>query len=829
MRVGMSFLNHRAKDVWAILFLCSLVLIFFQAVFIDGKTFYAFDCLGKYLPWSPFFSDGFRPNNTLITDPIHALYFSLFYPAHLIFQNTILSGSLDLWYPFNFCGVPFTYYSNPLLYLFFSLFSITTAHDLILLFHLTGTGIFTYLYLREIGLARLSSVIGAISWMLNGHIMVWLEFEHLPMMAFTLSLTLFLFEKWWQRKSVCIFVFMICSISLAISTFYAHVLIYQLLFLFVYIVFRFFVVLRKTQCIKKTFNKILLGPLAAMIISLIVSANFFTSHITVLSDNQREPFEYQELFKRTGQVLPKYLVTLLFPDFYGSPRLDISFVPKNYNSQIYNNYNELCLYPGIIGFFLALSCIPFMGSRKYGGFYGIVSAICLTMAMGSLMYYPLAKFVPGLNLSTPTRILYIFGFSISMMAGIGADIIIKENDKKKWLILIWGLLAISAVGLFLFVQTETGARWALGSWLQKGAHIPEKVREHFSYNSPILFHPVLMSLSTFFLLFSMLYINDDKKKIMLCCFLAIVLSYDLLNYGNNYNTVSPKRYEYPTTPAIDYLKKDRTKYRIMTVGPFFHQGFLPFGIEDIGGYGSFFPKRYGEYIHLSQKGPKSPVPDRISRWIVFNRIGSPLLDIINTKYILAPSNWEINSSFLKLVYRGEISIYENLRAFPRIFFVSDYYLASDQKDAYKLLGNLTYEDFQSKAIIEGELPYNFVKDKSYTPKHKEVIRIKNYRSDKIELTVRTERDGLIIIGDNYHRGWKGYVDGSPVNILRANYIMKAIPVEKGTHKIDLIFMPKVLFFGFITTIICWGFLIILLGYFGMKHLVGFFIRAHKKG
>ena len=815
----MKLLNHRAKDVWAILFLCSLVLIFFQEVLFDEKTFFAFDCLGEYLPWSPFFPDGFRPNNPLITDPIHALYFSLFYPAHLIFQNSLASGSIDLWYSYNFCGVPFTYYSNPIFYLFFSLFSITTAHDLILLFHLTGTGIFTYLYLREIGLARLSSVIGAISWMFNGHIMVWLEFEHLPMMAFSLSLTLFLFEKWWQRKSACIFFAMICSISLAICTFYAHVLLYQLIFLSVYILFRFFVILRRNQNVKHSFEKVMIGPLAAIVISFFVSANFFTSHITVLNDNQREPFEYQELYKRTGQVLPKYLVTLLFPDFYGNPCLDISFVPKKYSSQVYNNYNELCLYPGILSFFLALSCIPFLGRRKYGGFYGIVSAICLTMAMGSLIYYPLATFVPGLNLSTPTRILYIFGFSISMMAGIGADIILRDNDRKKYLILIWSLLTLCAVGIVLFVQTETGIRWALGSWLQNEAHIPEKVSEHFRYNSLILFPPMLMSVSTFLLLLSLLFINDEKRKMMLCCLLMIVLSYDLLSYGMNYNTVSPKRYEYPTIPAIDFLKKDRTKYRIMTVGPFFHQGFLPFGIEDIGGYGSFFPRRYGEYLHLSQKGPEIPVPDRISRWIAFNRIGSPLLDIINTKYILAPANWELDSSYLDLVYRGEISIYENIRAFPRIFFVSDFYHASDQKDAYKLLGNFTYEDFQSKAIIEGEFPNNLEKDQSVIPNHKEIIKIINYQSDKIELTVRTGRDGLLIIGDNYHEGWKAYIDGSPVNVLRANYIMKAIPVKKGIHKIDLNFMPKMLFFGFISTIICWGILIMLMGYFGIKQLI----------
>ena len=42
----------------------------------------------------------------------------------------------------------------------------------------------------------------------------------------------------------------------------------------------------------------------------------------------------------------------------------------------------------------------------------------------------------------------------------------------------------------------------------------------------------------------------------------------------------------------------------------------------------------------------------------------------------------------------------------------------------------------------------------------------------------------------YYPGWTAHVDGEPVEIARANYILRALRMEPGTHKVEFRFDPK---------------------------------------
>ncbi len=42
----------------------------------------------------------------------------------------------------------------------------------------------------------------------------------------------------------------------------------------------------------------------------------------------------------------------------------------------------------------------------------------------------------------------------------------------------------------------------------------------------------------------------------------------------------------------------------------------------------------------------------------------------------------------------------------------------------------------------------------------------------------------------YGESWQAYVDGKPVPHLRANYILRALPIEAGNHKVEFRFTFK---------------------------------------
>ena len=245
-----------------------------------------------------------------------------------------------------------------------------------------------------------------------------------------------------------------------------------------------------------------------------------------------------------------------------------------------------------------------------------------------------------------------------------------------------------------------------------------------------------------------------------------------------------------------------------------HNAFAPFGISDIGGYYSFYPKRYGEYLHLSQYGLKVPPPDRFSRWVYFEKFGSPLMDIINTKYILFPPSAVVDPGKFKPVYKGEIVICENRDVFPRFFFVDDYKFCDTRKAAYRPLSTFRLSDFKKKVILESLPPADFKKIHETPATNRPIpfadIQIKQYNPTRIKLLISAEKNGFLVISDSYHPAWKAAVDGKKVPILRGNYIMRAIPIPSGHHEVELAFRPVTVLTGMFLTGIGWIVLAILI-------------------
>ena len=128
------------------------------------------------------------------------------------------------------------------------------------------------------------------------------------------------------------------------------------------------------------------------------------------------------------------------------------------------------------------------------------------------------------------------------------------------------------------------------------------------------------------------------------------------------------------------------------------------------------------------------------------------------------------------------------------------------------------DDFRERVILETSPSQNknpIRKDPD--KRNKLVLRTIKYTNDEILIEVSSNGGGFVVISDNYHPGWYAYVDGVETKILRANYIMKAIPVTSGNHIIKLYFKPKMLIAGWWITISGW---IIFIGFAAIYALNG---------
>jgi hypothetical protein len=72
------------------------------------------------------------------------------------------------------------------------------------------------------------------------------------------------------------------------------------------------------------------------------------------------------------------------------------------------------------------------------------------------------------------------------------------------------------------------------------------------------------------------------------------------------------------------------------------------------------------------------------------------------------------------------------------------------------------------------------------------VKVTHYTAGRIELEIVAPRPGLVVLSDTFHPRWSARVDGNTAPVLRANYLLKAVPVPAGPHRVVLDFEPDAL-------------------------------------
>ena len=82
----------------------------------------------------------------------------------------------------------------------------------------------------------------------------------------------------------------------------------------------------------------------------------------------------------------------------------------------------------------------------------------------------------------------------------------------------------------------------------------------------------------------------------------------------------------------------------------------------------------------------------------------------------------------------------------------------------------------AEVILEGATP------EVATPAIGEV-RILSETNDEVVLRADTQTGGVLVLTDLHWPDWHATVDGAPVEILRANYLFRAVRLAPGSHEV----------------------------------------------
>jgi hypothetical protein len=427
--------------------------------------------------------------------------------------------------------------------------------------------------------------------------------------------------------------------------------------------------------------------------------------------------------------------------------------------------------------------------------------------------YNLLHFIPGFNhFRFVSRFLYLASFALAILAGIGFDYLLcglkneKQNVEQK--IDIVFKLGLIGLALFLFGSMIL---WVGEDYLQPylGADLLSKLIDKVSILNPEIFVPVF----NFVLALFMLYLWKKKiNPVIFKNFGILIIIVDLLVFGVRYNPTVPVKdiISKPQTAVFLESKKENTPVRI-----FIHSNeFVGIGGKDRellqGNYIMLFSsssgissihsaniaiwiKRYYDVLEIIKEGAGNSSGKGKSN---FSQGSLNLLNLLNVKYILTP--YRLNNLEHKLIFDGETKIYENNKVLPKAFVVSTAKIIPDKNEILREMGSDEFNP--EKYIILEERPLTLGEEPGSSIGS--TVKVVEYSSQHVNVSANLTGKGFLFLSDVYYPGWKAYVDGKEEKILRANYIFRALYLDKGQHEIEFKYAPNSFKAGLIITVVC---------------------------
>jgi hypothetical protein len=208
------------------------------------------------------------------------------------------------------------------------------------------------------------------------------------------------------------------------------------------------------------------------------------------------------------------------------------------------------------------------------------------------------------------------------------------------------------------------------------------------------------------------------------------------------------------------------------------------GLQSIQGYNAVHLARYGEYLRAMNGRSQNYHGANVFP----EGIESPLLDLLNVRHIVVPADLTPkNPQSLRELVRelptvyedGTVRILENREALPRAWIVHSARQA-DPEEALELLGSDAV-DPRETALVEGTPPDLAEPDDASEDR----ASVTGYEAGRIRLETSTGAAGLLVLSEPYYPAWKAYVDGERVPLYRADYLLRAVPVPAGEHRVEL--------------------------------------------
>ena len=152
------------------------------------------------------------------------------------------------------------------------------------------------------------------------------------------------------------------------------------------------------------------------------------------------------------------------------------------------------------------------------------------------------------------------------------------------------------------------------------------------------------------------------------------------------------------------------------------------------------------------------------------------------------------------VHSGDVKVYENLQPLPRAYLAGGVTVVESDEAALAALAAPDFDPAASTVLLRADLAAHGLDGVLDGLVGGGEVTVKRHAPEDVELQVRTDAPGLLVLADTWYPGWVATVDGAPTPILRADYLLRGVPVPAGEHLVAMQFQPASLRSGLLVTV-----------------------------
>ncbi|MCX6276805.1 MAG: YfhO family protein [Bacteroidetes bacterium] len=523
-------------------------------------------------------------------------------------------------------------------------------------------------------------------------------------------------------------------------------------------------------------------------------------------------------------------MTLLIPNFYGgSSSLKISDNSKiieamksngipDENIRQFTNQRLPFLYWGaqpftsgpvyvgaIMVFLFFLGLIIVKGPLKWWLLTATVLSIMLAWGHNFMAFTDFfLNYIPGYNkFRAVTMILVIAEFTIPLLGVLAVkEICDKPDDRKrlfKGLQLALGITAGIALIFSLFPGMFLDFAGSSDKYTQQQYQFPEWLMQAIRDDRLRMLRMDAIRSLVFIILsagiISALLFKKVKKEYAFIALTIFILA-DMFTvnkrYLNNDSFTSKSRVDNPYEPSAadnQILQDTAPDFRVLNLtSNTFNDAGTSYFHKSIGGYHGAKLRRYQELIDNGIE----PDIQTFSRTMTTD--SAFILNMLNTKYFILPNK------------EKQPFVFPNRNALGNGWFVSSFRLVDNADAEIQAIKN--FSPATTAIIARGFQEY--ITDFKPSKDSGDVITLTEYLPNKLSYRYQSKNKGLAVFSEIYYpKGWNAYVDGILTPHFRANYVLRAMVLPAGDHKVEFRFEPVVFHTGEMISLLSSGVLILL--------------------